>query len=155
MSPKQRFVNNRFLLYYLTRKSALQGAEASTGFTLIELLVVVVILGVLAAVGYQATISQIARANANTANNTATAIAKNCAGLLVTGDQGQFTGTIQNFYNPSTVTLTGNSTTCATGNQYTVQVGRTFCRWASASVNSNGSVSPSPDAFNNSGAPCV
>lgn len=153
MSSQQRLANNRLLLHLLTRKSSLSSG-INSGFTLIELLVVIVILGVLAAVGYQATISQIARANANTANNTATAVAKNCAGLLVTGDQSSFSSTVQNFYNSATVTLS-NSSTCATGSVYTVSVGRTFCRWAQATVNDNGSVRPSPDAFNNSGSPCV
>lgn len=136
------------LLFQLLQRQARGNASNAQGFTLIELLVVVVILGVLGAVGYQATINQIGRANANTASNTATAVAKNCAGLQITGDSAGFSTTVDQFIGDN-VTLTPTTCTPDAENTYTVSVGDAFCKFASATVQTDGEVSPSPDAFTN------
>lgn len=146
MTQFQKPSSTKLLLHILQRRSGLQ-ASSSQGFTLIELLVVVVILGVLGAVGYQATINQIGRANANTASNTATAVAKNCAGLLITGDEAGFATTIDEFTGDN-VTITA---ACVDGqaNTMEVSVGDAFCKFAEATVTTDGAVTPSPDAFAN------
>lgn len=155
------------LLFKLLQHQAKAKASNAQGFTLIELLVVVVILGVLGAVGYQATINQIGRANANTASNTATAVAKNCAGLQITGDTTAFVSTVDQFTGdnvtlflgayPGTPIDSGSAdTTCpetdataTDGTVFGVAVGEAFCKFAEATLAPDGQVEPSPDAFEN------
>lgn len=85
---------NRLLLHLLTKRPA--SGVGTKAFTLIELLVVIVILGVLGAVGFQAYVNQLARANLGTAQVAATAAAKNCAALLVTGEQSAYVAAVVN-----------------------------------------------------------
>ena len=127
----------QLLLQLLNKRTRLQSAT-SKGFTLIELLVVIVILGVLGAVGYGAYINQIQTANDNTAVTTATALAKNCAALLVTGDEGDFVTGVD----PEQISVT--PTDCALGNDYSVTVddGGNFEATATAQVTDNGAVIP-------------
>jgi prepilin-type N-terminal cleavage/methylation domain-containing protein len=136
---------HRLALQVLSNRNRLTTA-GTQGFTLIELLVVIVILGVLGSVGYQAYVSQIARAYANTAANTATALAKNCAALGVVGDQSQFATLAGSSVDPAQVTLTASTCNApGTASTITVTVGRTgTTRAATATVTAQGQVTPAP-----------
>ncbi len=127
----------RLLLQLLNSRQRSNGSSAQ-GFTLIELLVVVVILGVLGGVGYGAYISQLARANSNTASVAATAAAKNCAALLATGDQGSFVPGVDG------TRVKISSSQCISGAAtYTVTAGTgTNARTGSAAIDANGAVTP-------------
>lgn len=128
----------RLALQLLSKQRRLRAAGAQ-GFTLIELLVVIVILGVLGGVGYGAYVNQIGRANANTAATTATALAKNCAALLATGDTGAFEPGVDG----TTVKANKNAGDCAAG-AFTVTAGANggFPRTATATVLPSGAVQP-------------
>lgn len=120
----------QLLLQLLNKRNRAQN-PISKGFTLIELLVVIVILGVLGGVGYQAYVNQLGRANQAVAQNTATAIAKNCAALLVTGDEATFDADQSLSGDVSTT----NGTTCDLGADWTVTAGTgTNLRTSSSSV---------------------
>jgi prepilin-type N-terminal cleavage/methylation domain-containing protein len=126
----------RLMLHLLTKPSSLAG-KASQGFTLIELLVVIVILGVLGAVGYGAYVSQIQRANVNTARVAAVGVAKNCAALLATGDQTQFVLGV----NTAQISLTPS--TCALSSSYRATAGTgTNQGTGGADLDANGAVVP-------------
>ncbi|MEO1002671.1 MAG: type II secretion system protein [Cyanobacteria bacterium J06638_7] len=126
----------RLLLQLLNSRRHRSGVAAQ-GFTLIELLVVIVILGVLGGVGYGAYVSQIARANENTANVAATGAAKNCAALLATGDQAQFKTGIDG----TRVKIAPS--TCALSSTFKVTAGEgTNSRSGSAQIDANGAVTP-------------
>lgn len=133
----------RLALQVLTRRNSRRTADPQ-GFTLIELLVVIVILGVLGAVGYQAYSTQVVRAYASTAANTATALAKNCAALGVVGDQAQFATQAASSIDTNLVTLTASTCNAlGTASTMTVTVGRTgTTRAASATVTAAGQVTP-------------
>ena len=143
MSPTP--FRQRLALQVLSKRNLLR-ATGTQGFTLIELLVVIVILGVLGAVGYQAYVNQIARAFGNTAANTATALAKNCAALGVTGDSGDFDTLTGASVDTNQVSLTAS--TCNPAGEtslFTVQVGNDeITRTTSASVTAEGQVTPAP-----------
>lgn len=130
----------RLALQVLAKQNQLKKAGAK-GFTLIELLVVIVILGVLGAVGYQAYLNQVVRAYAAQAANSATAIAKNCAALQVTGEQTAHATLTAASVDANTVTIGG---TCgAAASTFTVKVGNaTTNRTATASVTADGVVTP-------------
>lgn len=129
----------RLILQMLARRQRAQ-TSAAKGFTLIELLVVIVILGVLGAVGYQQYLAQIGRANANTAQNTATAVAKNCAALATTGDQSSFS--TADFLGGGS-TATGTCNAIGTQSTFTVTVGTgNNQRQSTATVQASGAVTP-------------
>ena len=133
----------RLALQVLTRRNRLKTAAAQ-GFTLIELLVVIVILGVLGAVGYSAYINQIGRANASTAQNTATALAKNCAALLATETQADadtaFQNNVSSSIDPGQVTVA--ATTCQLGTTVDVTVGASQPAQSVATITAAGIVTP-------------
>jgi len=132
----------RLALQLLAKRNRIKTASTQ-GFTLIELLVVIVILGVLGAVGYQAYVNQVARAYAAQAANTATALAKNCAALGVTGESGQFNTLAGKSFDPNQVTLTATCNAAGKASTFTVKVGNTDTnREATASVTSDGQVTP-------------
>jgi len=133
----------RLILEVLTKKNQAKSAAAK-GFTLIELLVVIVILGVLGAVGYQAYINQISRAYAAQAQNTSTALAKNCAALRVTGESGDWASLTDESVDETQVTITG---TCPATEATTVEVevgNADLSRTATATVTAEGQVTPAP-----------
>lgn len=134
---------HRLALEVLAKKNQLKQAGAQ-GFTLIELLVVIVILGVLGAVGYQAYLNQVVRAYASQAQNTSTAIAKNCAALQVTGEEGQHPTLSAASFDATAVSLTGGPCPPTGGaTTFTVKVGTaTVTRSATASVSAQGVVTP-------------
>lgn len=130
----------RLVLQLLAKQKRAKTAAAK-GFTLIELLVVIVILGVLGAVGYSAYVNQIGRANAATAQNTATALAKGCAAALTTGDEADFDTSVTNVVQTDQATVTADA--CALDSTFVVTVGEgDFERESTATVNADGSVTP-------------
>jgi prepilin-type N-terminal cleavage/methylation domain-containing protein len=130
----------RLLLQMLSKRRRLNGAEAQ-GFTLVELLVVIVILGVLGGVGYGAYVNQIGRANANTAATTATAMAKNCAALLITNNAADFEPGVDG--TNVTSNKSAGAAGCASG-PFTVTAGAggNFARSATATLLATGAVQP-------------
>ncbi len=132
----------RLALQILAKQNQLKRAGAK-GFTLIELLVVIVILGVLGAVGYQAYLNQTLRAYASQAANTATAMAKNCAALQITGDEGDWATLTADSFDAAQVTQTGTCNATGTPSAITVEVGNaSTSRTAVASVTAEGVVTP-------------
>lgn len=119
-------------------------ATGNQGFTLIELLVVIVILGVLGAAGYGAYVNQIGRANAATAQNTATALAKNCAALLVTetAAAADTAWQLNRTDSVDSTQVTVAATTCTNPTTVSVSAGRTQTKTSIASVTSDGAVTP-------------
>lgn len=140
MSPTP--FRQRLVLQMLAKQQRAKAAAAK-GFTLIELLVVIVILGVLGAVGYASYVNQIGRANAATAQNTATALAKGCAAAIATGDADEiaaFDDSVTNVVG-SQATLTADA--CALGATFQVDIGEDdFARTSTGTVNDDGSVTP-------------
>lgn len=129
----------RLVLQVLARHQRIKTAGGQ-GFTLIELLVVIVILGVLGSVGYQQYLAQIARANGNIAQNTATAVAKNCAALATTGDQTNFS--TADFLGAG-ATVTGGCNAIGTVSTFTATVGTgNNQRQSAATVQTTGAVTP-------------
>lgn len=132
----------RLVLQLLANQKRAKSA-AVKGFTLIELLVVIVILGVLGAVGYQAYLTQVARAYAAQAQNTATALAKNCAALSVTGDEADWQSLTEDSVDSNQVTIAGACNGQDEVSTITVTVGNaTTTREAEATVTAEGQVTP-------------
>jgi prepilin-type N-terminal cleavage/methylation domain-containing protein len=140
LSRQPSSYKQRLLLQLLNARQRRIGATAQ-GFTLIELLVVIVILGVLGGVGYGAYVSQLARANENTARVAATAAAKNCAALLATEDAATVTAQFKTGVDGTRVKIA--PATCSLATTYKVTAGEgTNSRSGQATIDANGAVTP-------------
>ena len=81
---------NPSLRLALISKAKTQKNIPQKGFTLIELLIVVVILGILSAIALPTFLNQRDAAAAAAGDAWASANARSCAALLLTGDEGSF-----------------------------------------------------------------
>ena len=74
-------------------KSSKKRSKLQAGFTLIELLIVVAIIAILSAIAIPSFVNQRDKAKTAAGNAWASAHARSCASLLLTGDQSLFAAT--------------------------------------------------------------